>query len=59
MKVKLNKEIELTKTQTKIKLEIKTSGCQTKPSGISFTNKLKDMKQRPSGLEGKIEEMDR
>ena len=50
-------EIEsLKKTQTKIKLEMKTSEFNKGP-GVSLTNKLKEMEERISDLEDKGEEV--
>ena len=55
-KIEFNKEIEsLKKTQTGIKLEMKNS---TSSSEVGLTNRSKDMDERMSGLEDKVEEMD-
>lgn len=60
MKREFNKEINsLKKTQTEIKLEMKNSGCQTKPSEVSRTNRLTDKGGRISCLEDKVKEIDR
>lgn len=49
------KEIEsLKKLQTEIKLEVKSHDV-TKPSEVSFSNRLKDMEERTEGLKEKVE----
>lgn len=55
MKLEFNKEIQLLKkSQIEIKLEMNISGNQTKTSAVCLTKKLKDRKERISGLEGKV-----
>ena len=46
------------KTQTKIKLNVKNLGYQTKPSEDSLPNRLQDMEERISGVKDKVKEMD-
>ena len=56
MKVEFNKEIESPKkTQDEIKREVKNSGCWTKTLYESLNNRLKDMEDRVSHLEDKVE----
>lgn len=47
----------LKKTQIEIKLKMKSPGCQTKISEVNLTNRLKDVEERISGLEEKVEEI--
>lgn len=55
MKVKIE---WIKKTQTKVKLEMKNLGTQTRTSRAILTSRIKDMKGRFSGIEDKVEEMD-
>lgn len=53
--VVFNKEIEsLKKTKIEIKLEMRNSGNQTKPSEVSLTNRLRDTEERISELEDQL-----
>ena len=52
-------EIEsLKKTESKLKLEMKNLGSQTKTSDVSFTNRAEDTEEGILGIEEKVKEMD-